>query len=107
MEHAPQPQYEASPEGAFDREAVAAEARQTAKKLIAEHVDESMQPEERENTLQILMEELAEDNGNRFIVEAIAQQRSRDRLVQNVQSFDAVFPHVEAANDEESYANAA
>lgn len=99
MEKMIQPQEEFAP--TFDREAVAVEAAETARKMISERIDTTLQPEERVVAMVDLMQELAEDNGNRFIVEALAQQVSYEKMKQEIQTFAALYPHAVATNDEQ------
>ena len=87
----PQPQ-EQMEEGGYDREAIAVAAAETAQKMIAERIDAEVQSEERFTEMQSLMQELAEDNGNRFIVEAIAQRLSLEKKALELQDLEAHYP---------------
>ena len=86
------PQVEHAPEGGFDREAVAAEAAATARTMLTEKIPEGLSPEEREQEIKQLMMELAADNGNRFIVEAIAQRLSFEKKALELQEMEDRYP---------------
>jgi hypothetical protein len=59
--------------------------------MIAEQITAEV-PEERFAEMVALMQELAEDNGNRFIVEAIAQRLSIEKKAQELQDLEARYP---------------
>ena len=99
MERVPQPQEEF--ETSFDREAVVADAADGARVMLTERIEREMVGEERFTAIVELMDELAEDNGNRFIVEAMAEQLSYEKKKQELQTFAELYPYAVAANDEE------
>jgi len=90
MERILQPQEEFA--SGYDREAIAAGAADTARVMIAERIDPSLEAEERFAAIIELMNELAEDNGNRFIVEAIAERLSYEKRVLELQTFEDRYP---------------
>lgn len=90
MERMPQPQEEF--ETSFDREAIAAEAAETARAMLSERIDESLKAEERFVAIVEIMQELADDNGNRFIVEALAERLSYEKKVLELQTFEDKYP---------------
>ncbi|MEN9921913.1 MAG: hypothetical protein RL097_189 [Candidatus Parcubacteria bacterium] len=90
MERTPQPQEEFA--SSFDRDAVAVAATETAQVMIAERIDASLAGEERFAAMVTLMEELAEDNGNRFIVEAMAQRLTYEKKLQELQTLEEFYP---------------
>lgn len=90
MERTPQLQEEFA--SSFDRDAVAVAATETAQVMIAERIDSAMVGEERFAAMVTLMEELAEDNGNRFIVEAMAQRLTYEKKLQELQTIEELYP---------------
>lgn len=90
MEGVPQAQPEMAPEaeGGFDREAIAADAAETARRYVAEKIDATLEAEERFVAMIDLMNELAEDNGNRFIVEAIAQKLTLEKAALELKTLE-------------------
>lgn len=90
MERTPQLQEEFA--SSFDRDAVAAAATETAQVMIVERIDSAMVGEERFAAMVTLMEELAEDNGNRFIVEAMAQRLTYEKKLQELQTIEELYP---------------
>lgn len=90
MERTPQLQEEFA--SSFDRDAVAVAATETAQVMIAEQIDASLAGEERFAAMVTLMEELAEDNGNRFIVEAMAQRLTYEKKLQELQTVEELYP---------------
>ncbi len=84
----PQEEFETS----FDREAIATEAAETARVILSERIDESLRAEERFVSIIELMQELADDNGNRFIVEALAERLSYEKKVLELQTFEDRYP---------------
>lgn len=90
MEAVPRPEQQMEG-GTFDREAIVEAAAETAKSLVAERVVAEV-PEERYEEYKELMEELAADNGNRFIVEAIAQRLSLEKAAQELRDLEARYP---------------
>lgn len=78
----------------FDREVIAREAADTARQLIAEHIDEGLAGDERLAAIVELMKSLSDDNSNRFIVEALAQRVSYEREVQALEDVIDRYPLV-------------
>ncbi|NCT02085.1 hypothetical protein GW766_02450 [Candidatus Parcubacteria bacterium] len=90
MEKMPQPQEEF--ETSFNCEAVAEAAAQTAKAMLAERIDSSLEADERFAEIIALMQDLAEDNGNRFIVEAMAARLSYEKKVFELRTLEDYYP---------------
>jgi hypothetical protein len=78
-------------EGTYDRESVRELAAVEAKELIEKEITSEV-PEERFQEMVNLMQELSEDNNNRFIVEAIAQVLTIERKREELDSLEQALP---------------
>jgi hypothetical protein len=83
---------EAANDPAYDREAKMKMAADSAKELLKEKIDESVVGEARFEPMQALMDELAESNDNRHVVEAIAQIRRLEEAALQQERLAAQYP---------------
>ena len=83
---------ESGAEMGYNREAVASTAAEEAKRLFAEHIDDSLSLIERVEAAKALMTELAEDNKNRHVVEALAQRLSVEVMAHDYQEVTERYP---------------
>ncbi len=102
MERVPQPQMEF--ESGYDRMATATEAVATARKMINERIDNTMSPEEREEAIKEMMQEIVNlnDNGYRHIFEEMGNLLTEERSINRLKELYRAHPQLmpEAANDE-------
>lgn len=90
------PQYEGGNEQPYDREAIASEAMERARGLMAERGINDIYGNERFEAMQDLMLELASDNANRHVVEALAQILTVDRAAHDYHIATEQFPRAVA-----------
>jgi hypothetical protein len=88
------PQNEIGIENVYNREAIATNAAREAERILDEQIDESLSLSERVVAVKVLMEELGKDNGNRHVVEAIAQRLSIETAADEYQSLMEKYPLV-------------
>jgi hypothetical protein len=86
------PQNEIGIENVYNREAIATNAAREAERILDEQIDESLSLSERVVAVKVLMEELGKDNGNRHVVEAIAQRLSIETAADEYQSLMEKYP---------------
>lgn len=84
---------EVAPEfdSSFDRAEVEAGAAETARIMLTDCIDPSLTHEHRFEAISALIEELAEDRGNHFIVEALKERLSYEKALLELEYDDEEF----------------